>query len=568
MPKGERIHFKPESAFMLTSPESRELAEKKEIEFVADSKSGKILKIGDPREVRQWLDAERAKDKGLIITPEQGGVALPGFTDAHHHLLYGTLDVIQAGYVFGIDSAEKMVESIRSQAKDGDPRIPKVFLGHNTTRVPKIYKGDLDEASTERPVCLLDLSFHGVRLNSKMLELVAKKVEEEKRTSRKLSGYLDKKTGQATEGHAVLAIQIAEAFYGVKKIAEGMRGKLDEWIGQGITDIHELFPLSWSDLEATLLTRKEWGEEKKTEFPVRQIFMTPFLLEELARNQKKLERAGLFDPEKDWGIMGVKLLADGSFGSHTVLLKKPYVDTGKKGIEYHTIKELNEALKMVKDMGLNRIAMHAIGDAAVERALNTARKWKKLAESAKMDPGKFRIEHFEFSAGKAKEAADLGVWINSEPNFLTDYVYKDRLSGRVTQICPHAEIIENGAQMHFGSDGMPTSALFGIWAATHNPNKKERISFEQALAAYSLMGADYEHETGHNPNRGRLAEGASADVVVVNRETLNKMLKGEGSPEEFARMGAESAVMGDKVTELEAGIMKIYRQGRLVKEKK
>lgn len=565
MKKEEMFHFKPESIFTPTSPESRELSERQELEFITDAETGKIVKIGDPRDVREWLEAERKEKPNLVVSIETGGVVLPGMTDAHHHLLYGTLDVIQAGYVFGVNSVQEISNSIRQQVKNSDKTIPKVILGHNTAQVPEIWKKDLDEASPYKPVCLSDLSFHGARLNSTMIKLVREAAEKEEQAGHRLTGSLNEKSGQATEGYAVLAIQVAESYYGVEKITEGMKSKLDEWINQGITDIHELYPLSWEDFTAMLLARKQWNEERKTEFPVRQIFMTPILLRQLNEQQKTLENAGLFNPSRDWNLIGMKLLADGSFGSHTAMVKEPYGDIGGKGIEYDSLQELNKAIQMARKYGMDKIAIHAIGDAGIARALETAKKWRKLAESSKIDPSKFRIEHFELSGNKKllNETKSLGVWVNSEPNFLTDYIYEDRLSGRVTQICPHADIIQKGIPMHFGSDGMPSSALFGIWAATHHPSPKQRISFEQALAAYSLTAADYEHNFG----RGRIAEGVSADILVLDRKTLNQMLRGESDSEEFKKLGNEPEFLQDKVSELEAGIAKIYRQGRLVKKR-
>lgn len=564
-------HFKPESIFTPDSPESKELSEKQELEFITDAKTGKIVKIGDPRDVREWLNAERANKPDLVIAQESGGVALPTITDAHHHLIYGTLDVIQAGYAFGVESSKEMIKSVKQQVKDSDKAIPKIIIGHNTATVPEIWRKGLDEASPNKPVCLVDASFHGARLNSNMLKLVEEAVEKEKKAGHKITGNINNKTGQATEGCALLAMQVAESYYGVEKIAEGVDRKLDEWINQGITDIHEMSPLSWEDFTAILLTKKQWKEERKTEFPVRQIFMTPVLVEKLHQQQKELERAGLFDPNRDWNLMGMKLVADGSFSSHTAMVKEQYKDTGGKGIEHHSIEELNKAIQMAREYGMDKIAMHAIGDAGIHRALETAKKWRDLAESSKIDPNKFRIEHFELSGNKEilDETKSLGVWVNSEPNFLTDYIYEDRLSGRITQICPHADIINRGIPMHFGSDGMPLcsngmsgSALFGIWAATHHPNPKQRISFEQALSAYSLMAADYEHNYG----RGRIAEGASADILVLDRKILNQMLQGDSSPEEFKKFGNDPDFLQDKVANLEAGIAKIYRQGQLVKK--
>ncbi len=78
-----------------------------------------------------------------------------------------------------------------------------------------------------------------------------------------------------------------------------------------------------------------------------------------------------------------------------------------------------------------------------------------------------------------------------------------------------------------------------------------------------MTAADYEHNTG----RGRIVKGASADIVVMNRATLNKMLSGDATAEDFKHLGTDTDALSDKVTELEAGIAKIYRQGRLVEKK-
>lgn len=556
MPKKRLTHFKPDSTYTPSTPESRELEEKREFEVVVDGESGKILKIGDPRDVRQWLAAEQQADSSLKVRQEIGGVVLPGMTDTHHHLLYSTLGVIDAGFFSSLPDLE-------NQAKQGDRDKPKMVLGHNTATEPNIYKDELDQASPNRPLCLLDVSFHGARLNSKMLALVKAAEAREKKAGRRFAGELNANNGQATEGYSLLAMEVAEAYYEIEKIVEGMEGQLDGMLGQGITNMHDMLPLSWNNFMAMLMTRQKWQQERGTEFPVRRMFVSEAIAQQLIQRQEELAKAGLFDPNRDWGMMGLKMLADGSFGSHTAMVSEPYATTGGKGTEFHSLDELNKTIRFAQEHGIERLATHAIGDAAIKRVLGIARQWRKLADEAQLDPSRFRIEHFEMSQPHLQEAADLGIWVSSQPNFETDFIYKDRLTGRVMHICPHAETCQHGVPMMFGSDGMPTSALFGIWAATHHPNPKQRISFEQALAAYSLMAADYEYDSG----RGRIQEGATADIIVVNRETVAKMIQGEGAAEEFEELGAEEGARQDKLADLETGIAKVYRQGQLVSSK-
>ncbi|MFH0969530.1 MAG: amidohydrolase family protein [Patescibacteria group bacterium] len=564
MKEQQFVHFKPESVYAPESEKSRELAERTELEFVVDPATGKIEKIGDPRDVNEWLEEEKKRNSELLVTPEIGGVALPGSTDAHQHLMYGTLELIGAGYVFGAGSKGELINQLKREIKQKD-KTPQIFIGHNTANIPDFGRREIDDITSKsgKPIAVFDASFHGARLNGPMLELVAEAAKKERESGYQITGTIDRETGQVTEGYSILTLQVAEAHCGVEEMSEKMEKTLDGWIDQGITDIHELFPTSWEEFIAILVTKKKWEEERKTDFPVRQFFMEPVIFGKLRKMQAELEKSGIFNPDRDWKMMGIKLVADGSFGTYTAMTSEEYDNLGGKGIEFHSIKTLNKAIQMARESGIENIAMHAIGDEGIQRAIEIAKRWKSIAEKAELNPTQFRIDHFELpNSQQIKEVGKLGIWVNSEPNFLTDYVYSDRLANRVTQICPHADIISRGIPMHFGSDGMPTSALFGIWAATHHPNPRERISFEQALAAYSLTAADYEHNYG----RGRIAKGASADIVILKKEGLNKLLQGESSPEEFARMGKEGTA--DMVTELESNIARVYRQGRLVKKSK
>lgn len=558
-------HFRPEKVFMPTSPESKEIVGRENIEFVVDSQSGKIIKIGNPRDVREWIDGKKSENPNVFFSSEDGDIVLPGMTDAHNHLVYGTLEVIGAGYVDGINSQEQILRSIAMQALEGEVEKPKIILGHNTATVPNLFREDLDSVCYKRPLCVLDLSFHGARINSAMAKILMETVLNEKREGRRVSGEFNEKTGQVTEGHALLTVQLAESFYGIDNIVEGMTKKLDGWIEQGITDIHELYPMG-GDLEAMLICRKNWERDRGNEFPVRQFFMNPNMLKQLKRDQKILESKGLFNPDKDWKLMGLKLITDGSFGSHTAMMNESFSDGKGSGMEFNSVNEINNALEMVRDMGISNIAQHAIGDAAIKRALETAEKWVKMADKNNLDSTKFRIEHFEIPGGKADldQAKSLGVWACSQPNFLTDMIYRDRLSGRVTQLCPHADEINKGIPLLLGSDGMPSSALFGIYAATHHPNPKQRISFEQALVAYSMTAADYEHNNG----RGRIAEGASADIVIINKKTMNELLMGDANEQSFTDLGNNRDALNEKVNDLESGIKKVFRQGKLVKDNK
>ncbi|MGQ0536964.1 MAG: amidohydrolase family protein [Methanobacteriota archaeon] len=76
-------------------------------------------------------------------------------------------------------------------------------------------------------------------------------------------------------------------------------------------------------------------------------------------------------------------------------------------------------------------------------------------------------------------------------------------------------MLDHGVTLAFGSDGMPYGPLYGIASAVAAPGKEQRISVEEALAAYT-RGAAYagfaEHEVG------MLREGMLADAAVLSED--------------------------------------------------
>jgi len=551
MSKEGKILLSPEEAYTAK-------AEKNEIEKTKEV-TGNIEKVGDQRDMNEYLEAKKIEDPSLKVEIVDGGVAMSSGEDAHYHMFYSEFDDLEAGYAFGATSNSEVIDIARQEAKKGNKDIPKLILGHDTESAPDIKGSDLDEVAAGRPTALVNTSFHSVVANKEMMAMIKRLADKEQEAGRRVGGSLDTKTGIATEGFALLAIQVAESHLGIEKISEGMERQLDKMIKQGITNVHDLTPASMDSLIATLVARKRWEEDRKTEFPVRQFFIRPEIMDQLMQRQKELERAGLFDPDRDWPMIGYKLLADGSLGSHTAMLEKPFLDKNTRGVEFDDLETINKVIKQAQEYGLERVAMHAIGDRAIDRALKTAEKWVRLAEEAKMDPTKFRIEHFMMSAGKLDQAKSLGVWANSEPNFAaSDYFHYEKRLGkeRIDLICPHADILQKGINMHFGSDGMPTSVLYGLWAATHHPNPKQRISMEEAMVAYSLMAAEYENKG----ERVGIREGAQANIMILNKETMNELVR-EASPEEIRQFGEDQS---GKADDLEKGISKVIRQGRIV----
>jgi len=509
---------------------------------VVDSENGTIVKAGGTNDVNEWLAAEGKRGKQISRT-EEGGDVIAGLTDAHEHpILYGSLELMKAISVAGCTTKEEVIERIRTAAKNIEGDKPLVAVGMDNSKVRDLLGGDIDYAFEGREVLVMDKSFHGGVVSKPMAAEIERLAQ-----TRELAGHL-KKDGSVTEEYGLTGLEIAQARFSIDQVSEVVEHKLDGYLRQGITAVHDMIISTPLELEAALLLRKKWKDERGIEFPITKFHLRPEMIEHLAENMDELEKLKLISWEETPELIGMKLLADGSFGSYTAKMGEPFLGGKGSGIWFDKIEKINRALEIAREHGITDVAMHAIGDEGIRRALLTARKWQEIAAHGTSAPT-FRIEHFSLPLPMQEtvgEAKNMGVWVVPQPNFLLDFVYKDRLGERVKWICPHGEIVNQGVPMMLGTDGMPDSMLYAIYAATHAGEEHQRLSLPEALFASTIATGNYE-----GANRGKLAEGQQADIIVADPVLINKLASGDPD------IGWNPA----KIAELEGSIRSVYKTG-------
>lgn len=552
-------HFQPEGAYSPERPGPQT------IELVANPVSGEIIKSGDPRDVRQWINGERSRATQLGLKPPDitevhGGLLLPGLVDAHAHpFIYSGIELLNPLDVSQIQTKEELI----SQLKKATSTVRKgqfvVAAGLDTRNIRDLTADDLDQVSPDHKVVVYDPSFHGCVVNHQALSEVERFGSDyQVRTKTQLRGQ-KLADGHLKEDWVYMTWELLEAEEGVDRLVEQTEKEFENSLRRGVTAIHDMELGTYNEVIAWLMLRQKMGEK----IPVRQIYLQPRTLKYVLSQVEDLRERGLISSEEDilklakTGVLGMKVYSDGSFGAHTALMHEPYADTGTKGLVFHRMEQLNEALRLAQKYSIENVAIHAIGDRGIQRAVEMAKKWARLAAKGQFDPTKFRIEHFELPTKETiQDVADLGIWVTPQANFLTDYAYHDRLGERVRMICPHREIVNRGIRMMFGTDGMPSSALFAIWMATHAPEESQRLTFDEALLAYTLASGRYEGK-----NVGTLSEGQRADIIVADPKLLDQLLSSErvDHPEEVP--------VGTISRALEANIKKVYLRGELVHQK-
>ena len=226
---------------------------------------------------------------------------------------------------------------------------------------------------------------------------------------------------------------------------------------------------------------------------------------------------------------GIKLYADGALGSRGAWLKAPYADAAdNKGLGFLTDAQL---LNLISRGAMDnfQIAVHAIGDRANQQVLDAI---DEVAADFAGDR-RWRIEH-----AQVIDPADLprlgrnGIIASMQPTHQTSdrTMAEARLGpGRLAGAYAWASVLKAGGRLAFGSDyPVESPNPFVGWVAgftRQDPagqppggwRPEERVTKEQAWAAFTSGGA----YAGFGEERfGGLRPGLRADFIVVDRDPI------------------------------------------------
>ena len=255
-------------------------------------------------------------------------------------------------------------------------------------------------------------------------------------------------------------------------------------------------------------------------------------------------------------LAGVKLYADGALGSRGAALLSPYADAGgQRGLAFLTDDQLQNLMSRAAMDGF-QVAVHAIGDRANRQALDAI---DEMAETYKGDR-RWRIEHAQIV-----DPADLprfgrhGIVASMQPTHQTSdrQMAEARLGdARLTGAYAWRSMLANGAVLAFGSD-FPVEAPdpFAGWAAAFTRQDaagqppggwrpQEAVSREQAWWAFTGGAA---HAAFAERQFGALRPGQRADFIIVDRDPLE---------------AAPAALRETRVLETWVGARKVFSRPR------
>jgi predicted amidohydrolase YtcJ len=220
--------------------------------------------------------------------------------------------------------------------------------------------------------------------------------------------------------------------------------------------------------------------------------------------------------------IGGCIWVDGDFGPHTAALKHPYADYPCTcGQLYISDERLQSFVNRANAAGL-QIALHCVGDAAVEQVL---RAYRQALQQHPRTDHRHRIEHFEiYDDDLLRDAKAAGVSVAIQPAFdgyFGGMEHSQRYLGseRAQRADAIATFDRHGIPIGGGSDSTvtPLGPIFGMHCAVNHSNPSERVFIERALRLWTIDNAKLAFE---EHDKGTLEVGKLADFVILDRDPL------------------------------------------------
>ncbi len=459
---------------------------------------GKIIYVGDS------LPAEF--DNGHLTVELGERVLIPAFGDGHLHFSSWALmaasyfDVRQAK---NIPEIQDMIRSFVENNKGIKVGLAFGFSKHIVYEKRLITREEFDQACPDIPFTIVCYDGHSAVFNTSMMD----KFPEEVKNLPGYYGDLGHLFNEAYFEGVDYAMSLVAPLDLVNSIIKGY-DLLAEY-GNGL--IHTTEGIGFpNDLDITLVSLIAKARTKKNKFQTRLFFQTMDVEKVQKRN---LPRIG--------GCFATAL--DGCFGALDAALHEPYSnDPANTGIFYQTEEEVIQFAKQANRAGL-QIEMHAIGDAAVSRAVLALKS--ALLDFPREDHRHTIIHACLIRPDDLQTIAELGIGITVQPGFLisplepVEYL-TEILGPRVKGSSPLKSILNAGIHLSGGSDAPVThpDPIEGIYGACNHPYDPEQsLSIMDALRMYTYEIA----WTGFDEKeRGSLEEGKIADMVILNKDPL------------------------------------------------
>ncbi len=488
---------------------------------------GKFLLAGNDQEV---LALAEAADE---LTDLSGRFVCCGFNDSHMHLLNLGYALSAARLDLCTGSLQDMISGFRAFAEAEENKNASVLLGRgwnqdlftDTDKMPD--RWDLDRVSENRPAVAVRACGHMLSVNSAFLKLFS----EEELTDVD-GGIIERINGEPTGIFCDNAMELVYARIPAPSKEEIKRMLLagSRFLNSfGVTSCQtdDLAAFSGVPYETVLEAYRELTAEGK--LTVRVYEQSNFSsLEDFSSFLSNGYRTGTGDTR--FRIGPLKLLSDGALGPRTALLSVPYADRpDTKGLACFSQELLDDMISLANRNGM-QIAVHAIGDGALDMLLSA---YEKALKEHPSDDHRHGVVHCQITRkDQLEKIASLGLHVYAQGIFL-DYdakIVHERVGNALADTSYRWKtLMKMGVRVSNGTDSpveLPDALKCMQLAVTRQPVDRstppylpeEAFTVEEALQSYTSAGAYASFEENI---KGEMLPGMLADFTVLEESPFD-----------------------------------------------
>ncbi|MCX6279730.1 MAG: amidohydrolase [Bacteroidetes bacterium] len=471
-------------------------------------KNGKIVAIGTQDEISAGFDAPE-------ILNLKGKIVYPGFIDAHCHF-FGYALGLQYIDLSGCASFDEVIQRLQSEKHtEGKWLVGRGWDQNLWTERHFPDNVRLNQLYPNNPVMLIRVDGHVVLANEAALE--AAKIDKSNSFANEqveiknniLTGILSETA--ADKMRSAAPVPAGDELSRLLKEAER------RCFAVGLTTVSD----AGLDYDQVMVL----DSMQKTGALSMQIYA---MLTPNEKNICNLIRKGIYQTD-NLVARSIKIYADGSLGSRTARLKKPYSDApGQSGIIVTSPDSMKTLCRMALDNGY-QVNTHCIGDSAVSLVLNIYADFLKGRNDLR-----WRIEH-----AQVVDPADIHLFGDNSiiPSVQATHATSDmnwaenRLGHeRIKDAYAYKSLMNQNGWLANGTD-FPIeniSPLLTFYAAVSRKDLKgfpeggfepeNALSREEALQSITIWAAkaNFMEKT-----KGSLEVGKDADFVILDQDILH-----------------------------------------------
>ena len=454
---------------------------------------------------------------------------MPAFIDSHMHFL-------GMGYVAHLidlkpyESIEKMIESIKNMPQT-DRIIGRGWNQERFIEKRSLTKQDLNRISDTLPVVMVRTCGHVLAVNDSMLKLA----NIGKDTLYAGTGSIDFETGLISED----AINLIYQAY-PKPLKSDLKKyliKADEiCLANGVTSVaSDDFQIFNVPFETIIDVINECYEEDLIHVRITE----QANLRTLPELKRFIDNGYVNRHYPKFKLGPLKLLVDGSLGGRTALLREPYADDPLNiGIRSYANSDLFALIHLADRSGMDCV-IHAIGDAAIDQALDALIASLKITKRTHHRHAIIHAQLADFGHIQRMKAYNIGaivqpIFLNSDIEFV-----KARIGARSKEAYLFHSMWKEGLKVGFSTDAPIelVNPFHNLYCALSRKSiirpdlpvylKEERFSIAEALECYNGMNLFYTYE---QKNLGSIILSAdpmtSSDENLLNIEVLETFIEG------------------------------------------